>query len=73
MESFHRFRNEGFCEFHDLVVVRISLIKFKHREFGIVISIHAFVPKVARKFVNPVESTDYQPLEVQFIGNTQIK
>src|SRR6201999_2572812 len=50
-----------------------SGIEFQDRELGVVGAVHAFVAEVAAEFIDPVEAADDETLQVEFVGNPQVK
>src|SRR5665213_3090661 len=63
--------NQPFDDVHHHFVVRVRLVKFQHRELRIVSSIDTLVTKVVADFINALEATLDQPLEVEFIRNAE--
>ena len=64
----HRFGHRG-----HVVVVRIRLVPFGHRELGIVESRQSLVAKVMADLVHLLQPADETALQVQFVGNAQIE
>ena len=60
-----------FRQIHHRAVIAVRLVQLQHREFGIVPRADAFVAVDSTKLVNPFDSADHQPLEVQFQCNPQ--
>ena len=62
-----------FCQLHQVMVVRVGLVKLKHREFGIVPRRDPFIAEIAIDLVDAIEAADHQPLEIKLWGDAQIE
>ena len=56
---------------HEIAVIRIRLIEFKHGEFRIVARGQSFVAEIAVDLEDLFETAHHQALEIQFRGDTQ--
>ena len=55
------------------MVVRECLIALHHRELGVVLAVDSLVAEVLADFVDALQATDDQPLEVQFVRDPQVE
>ena len=55
-----------FDQVHHRPVVAVSLVELDHRELGIVRRVDSLVAKHSADFIDPLDTADHQPLEVQF-------
>ena len=62
-----------FDELHHPDVVFVGDVDLHDGELRIVGPVHAFVPEVLAEFINAVESSDNQPFQIEFIGDSQIE
>src|SRR5690606_35091291 len=60
-------------DFHHPQVILVGYIEFKNRKFRIMRAVHAFVAEVAAELVDPVIATHNEPLQVKFVGDTEVK
>jgi trehalose/maltose hydrolase-like predicted phosphorylase len=60
-------------QFHHRLVIAERLIRFEHREFGIVPAREAFVAEVAADLEQLVNAADEQALEVKLQRDAQVK
>ena len=51
---------------HQVLIITVSLIEFQHRELRIVLCGNPLISKASVDFVDPVETTHNQPLEIKF-------
>ena len=58
---------------HRVLVVRVRLVPLEHRELGLVLVGDALVAEVLADLVHLLEPADDQPLEVELVGDSQIK
>ena len=58
---------------HHPAVIGIGLVKLEHGELGVVPGRDALVAKIAIDLVDPIESPDQQPLEIQLRRDAQKK
>src|SRR3989304_9820525 len=50
---------------HEKTIVDISRVEFEHRKLGVVSRGYAFVPEVPVDLIDPLESADKKPLEIE--------
>src|SRR3954451_18851396 len=65
--------DEFFELIRDVVVVGVRLVPLEHRELGLVLARKALVAEVLVDLVDALEAADYQPLQIQLVGDTQIE
>ncbi|MBA7695965.1 hypothetical protein ES703_104607 [subsurface metagenome] len=58
---------------HYIIIVGVGFIAFQHGEFGVVLGGDAFIAEGASQFIDPVQTTDNQSLEVKLQGDTQVE
>ena len=54
------------------MVIRIGLIQLEHRELGVVLRRHPLVAEISVDFVDPLETSDGEALQIQLWRNAQI-
>jgi hypothetical protein len=64
-------RDQLFGKIHQVFVRGISLIKFHHGKFGIMLNGDSLVAKVPVDLENPLETAHYQPLQIKLWSDTQ--
>lgn len=72
---------DGYCdfleqvlhEFHHPDIVLVGHVDLHAGEFRVVGLVHAFVAEVLGKLVYSCKASDYQPLEVELIGDAQVQ
>ncbi|KAJ6256208.1 Ubiquitin carboxyl-terminal hydrolase [Drechslerella dactyloides] len=62
--------NELLCQVHDVVDVRVRPVELAGGEFRVMCQVDALVSELAADFVDALETTDDQHLEVEFWGDT---
>src|SRR5436190_11507363 len=65
--------NHGLHQFHHALIITERLVRFEHRELGIVFAGKAFVAEVTANLINAIYATDKQALEIELQRNSQIK
>ena len=60
-------------EEHQVLVVAVRLVELQHREFGIVLRRHPFVPEVAGDLVHAIHAADREPLQIQLRRDAQVQ
>mmetsp|Transcript_2418 Transcript_2418/g.6490 ORF Transcript_2418/g.6490 Transcript_2418/m.6490 type:complete len:480 (+) Transcript_2418:811-2250(+) len=66
-------RDEFLAHVHQVVVIGIGLVELEGGEFGIVGQIDALVAELPADFVDPVQASYHQHLEVQFGRHAQVQ
>ena len=59
--------------FHHPEIIFVRHIKFQHRKFRIVGSVHPFISEVSGELIYPVKTTYNQSFQIQFICDTQVQ
>jgi len=54
------------------VVIRVSPVEFYHRELRVVQTVHPFIAEVLAILPDFFKTTDNEPLQVEFISNSEI-
>ena len=62
-----------FAEMHHLVHVGIRQVKFKHREFRVVLGRDALIAEVAVQLIDFFKAAYDQPLQIKFRGDARVK
>jgi hypothetical protein len=60
-------------EVHHHGVVRVGLVALQHRELGIVLPGDPLVSEYSSDLVDPVEAPDHQTLQVELVGDAEVK
>jgi hypothetical protein len=58
---------------HEVLVVRVGLVEFQHRELGVVLRRDPLVAEAPVDLIDAVEPADHQPLQVQLGGDAQVQ
>ena len=69
----HQRRDQVLSQIHEVVEIRIGLIPFEHREFGVVLIRQPLVAEVAVDFVDLLEAADDQPLQIKLGRDARVK
>src|SRR5699024_3930398 len=67
------FADHRLGQVHDLVVGDVGLVELDHGALGVVPGRHALVAEVAVDLVDPLQTSDDQPLEVQLRRHPQVQ
>ncbi len=65
--------DERFDPHHRVPVVGVRLVPLEHRELGIVLERNTLVSEVLADLVDPLETTDDQPLQVELRRNSEVE
>ena len=66
-------RNEFFHQRHHVVIVGKRLVELEHRELGVVKPAQPLVAEVLGYLVDTLEAAHDEPLQVEFVGDTQVE
>src|ERR1035437_3407060 len=62
-----------FCKSHHPVIIFIRDIYFHYSEFRVMGPVHSFITEILGKFIYTLKATDNEPLQIEFICNSQIE
>ena len=58
--------------FHHVVVIGVGLVALQQSELRVVVLVDALIAKYPAQLVHLVKTTDYETLQVQLGGDTQV-
>src|SRR5690606_3512553 len=61
------------CDLHHPEIILVCSIEFQNGELRIVCAVHSLIPEIAAKLVHPIESSYNESLQIEFIGDSQVK
>ena len=62
-----------FGQFHHIIIIAVSFVKFQHGELWIMLGRDSFIPEVSINLVDFFKASHDQPLQIKLWSYSQIK